>query len=77
MRLDFDVRIETRDGVLRALDLESADVRRVVNHLPLKVGERHDVVVDDAERADAGRREILQKRRAEPARADDEHACSS
>ena len=44
-----------------------------MDDLPLQVGERHGVVVDDAERADAGRREILQHRRAEPAGADDQH----
>ena len=46
----------------------------VVDDLPLQVGQRHRVVVDDAERADAGGREILQHRRAEPAGADDQHA---
>jgi len=44
-----------------------------VDHLPLQVGQGHDVVVDDAEGADARGREILQQRRAEAAGADDEH----
>ena len=33
-----------------------------------------DIVVDHAERADAGGRQIHQHRRAEPARADHQHA---
>ena len=56
-----------------ALDLEAADVRRAVDHLPLQVRERHGVVVDDADRADPGRREVLDQRRTEPAGADHQH----
>ena len=73
MRLHDDMRIEARDGVLRAFDLGPADVLRRVDHLALQVGQRNGVVVDDAERADAGRGEILQQRRAEAAGADDEN----
>ena len=49
-------------------------IGRGVNDLPLQIRQRHRVIVDDAERADAGRGEIQQYRRAEPAGADDEHA---
>ena len=45
-----------------------------VDHLALQVRERHLVVVDDAERADARRRQIEQRRRAETAGADHQHA---
>ena len=45
----------------------------VVDHLALQVGQRHRIVVDDAERADAGRGKILQHRRAEAAGADHQH----
>ena len=38
----------------------------------MQVRERHRVVVDDTERADAGRRKVEQDRRAEPAGADHE-----
>ena len=41
--------------------------------LPVQVGELDPVVVDDAERADAGRREIQRERRAEAAGADQQH----
>ena len=74
MRLDRDMRIESRDLARRARDLGLADTGGCVDHLPLQVGERHHVVVDHAERADAGRRQIHQCRRAEPARADHQHA---
>ena len=45
-----------------------------MDDLPLQVRQRHAVVIDNAERADARSRQILQHRRAEPAGADDEHA---
>ena len=45
-----------------------------MDDLPLQVRQRHRVVVDHAERADAGGRQIHQHRRAEPARADHQHA---
>ncbi len=61
-------------AVRGAVDLRSADRVGFVDHLPLQVGQRDHVVVDDAERADAGGRQILQHRRAEPAGADDQHA---
>src|SRR5262249_49141462 len=44
------------------------------NDLALQVGDVDAVVVDDADRADPGRREVHQQRRAEPAGADDQHA---
>ena len=74
MQLDRHVRIEAADRGGGGFDLGRADVGRAVDHLALQVGERHRVVVDHAERADAGGREIEQHRRAEPAGADDQHA---
>src|SRR5262249_46860731 len=50
----------------------SPQVRRAVNHLALQVRERNRIVIDNRNRADAGRREIKQRRRAEPAGPDDE-----
>ena len=47
-----------------------ADAVGRVDHLALQVREVDDVVVDDAERADAGRGEIQRGRRAEPAGAE-------
>ena len=46
----------------------------VVRDLALQVVERYPVVVDDADGADARRRQIEHERRAEAAGADDEHA---
>jgi hypothetical protein len=44
-----------------------------VDDLALQVGQRDDVVIDHAERADAGGRQIHQDRRAEAAGADHQH----
>ena len=74
MRLDGDMRIEPADRRRGAVDLRRADIRRGVDHLPLQIRQRDHVVVDDAERADAGGGEIKQHRRAEPAGADHQHA---
>ena len=73
MRGKPDMRIERVDLPGGAVDLAPADVRRGVNDLALQVGQRHDVVVDHAERADAGRGEIHQRGRAETAGADHQH----
>ena len=56
-----------------AVDLAAADIGRGVDDLALQVGQRHDVVIDRAQRADAGRRQIHQNRRAETAGADHQH----
>ncbi len=69
MRLDADMRIEPRDKLLSALDFRAADIAGAMNHLALQIGQRHHVVIDNSERADARRREILQQRRAEAAGA--------
>ena len=67
------VRVQRGDRVARGLDLRAADVRRPVEHLALEVRQVHDVVVDDAERADARRGEVERGRRPEAPRADQEH----
>src|SRR5262245_6278912 len=66
------MRVDAADGRCRALDLGRADVRGAVDHLPLQVRQRDRIVVDDAERAHPGSREIHERRRAEPAGADDQ-----
>ena len=45
-----------------------------MHDLALQVGQAYPVVIDDAEAADAGCREIHEDRRAEPARAYDQNA---
>ena len=45
-----------------------------MNDLALQVGQIDGVVVDDAERADAGGGQVQQQRRAEPARTHHQHA---
>ena len=49
-----------------------ADSVGAVDHLSLQVGQRNGVVIDDAERADAGGGEIFEHRRSQAARADDQ-----
>ena len=44
-----------------------------MDHLTLQVGEIDHVVVDHAEGADAGRRQVQRGRRAEPAGAEEQH----
>ena len=66
--------IEPADRRRRGAGFRRADIRRGVDHLPLQIRQRHDVIVDDAKRADAGGGEIKQHRRAEAAGADDQHA---
>ena len=60
-------------AVLGAVGLRHADSVGAVDHLSLQVRQRDAVVVDNAERADAGGGEIFEHRRAEPARAYDQH----
>src|SRR6516225_6747577 len=74
VRLHRHVRVEAADRGRRALHLGPADLGRAVDDLALQVRERDRVVVDDAERADPGRGEIEQRRRAQPAGPDDQHA---
>ena len=56
------------------LGLRPADVALTVDDLTLQVGLVDGVELDDAESADAGGGEVHQRRRAEPARADAQHA---
>ena len=73
MRLEMNMRIERVNHFGGAVDLAPSDVGRGVDDLALQVGQRDDVVIDHAERADAGGRQIHQDRRAEAAGADHQH----
>ena len=74
MDLDAGRRIERRDRSRRALGLGRADPRGRVRDLALEIRKIDVVVIDDAERADTGGREIEQRRAAQPARADHQDA---
>ncbi len=70
---DVDVGVEHRQRLLRRVDLAVTDAIDVVEDLALEV-RRVDVVhVDDADRADPGRREVERGGRAEPAGAEHQH----
>ena len=71
---DLDVRVEAADGVRGGLGLGPANVRGAVDDLALEVGEVHRVEIHDAEFADARGGQVHRDGRAEPARADAEHA---
>ena len=58
---------------MRRLQLRSADVARAVQDLALQVARVDGIEIDDADRSNAGRREIQRGGRSEPARADAEH----
>jgi hypothetical protein len=75
MQPDVDQRVDLLDGVTRALGLRPADVGLPVDDLALQVGLVDRVELDDAERADAGRGEVHENRRAEATGADSEHLC--
>ena len=58
--------LSLRQRLLGAVDLEAADVGGRMQDLAVQVRQRHDIVVDDGDLADAGAGEILQQRRAKP-----------
>ena len=71
---DVDVGIDLLDRVTRTLGLGSADVALAVDDLALQVGLVDSVELHDPEGADAGRRQVHQRRTAESAGTDAEHA---
>ena len=66
----LDVGVQARDGGLCFIDLGFADLRFAVKHLPLQVRQRQHVVVNNANRADPRRCQILDRRTANPASTD-------
>ncbi len=74
MAFDRRQRVEASCGVRRAVDFGASRVGRAVRDLALKVVDRDDIIIDDADRSDAGGGKIEQQRRAEAARAYDQHA---
>ena len=59
------------DRLAGDLGLGAADIAGAEQDLALEIVERHPIVVDHPQRADARRGEILDGGRADPARADD------
>ena len=68
-----DVGVEEGEGLLGGVDLAVADSLDVVEDLALEVRLVDDVHVDDADRADACRRQVERGGRTEAARAEQEH----
>ncbi len=74
MQHEFDMRVERSGEAPGAVGLERADALRVMDQLAVQVGERDAVIVDDAQRADAGAGEIGDDGTAQPAGPHDQHA---
>src|SRR5262249_44625752 len=68
--LDLHFRIDRVQAIARRRELRSSHVAGAVKDLPLEVAVIDDVEVDEAERPDAGRRQIHRDWRSEAARAD-------
>ena len=74
MRLDPHHGVDGARRLCRRLRLRLADPIGGMGDLALQVRQLHAVVVDDADRADAGGGQIQRERRAKPAGADHQHA---
>ncbi len=72
MAFNENMRIEAAQLVGSSVYLSLSERLRREEHLPLQVRDGHGVMVDDAERSDAGRSQILEDRASEPAGADHE-----
>jgi hypothetical protein len=73
-RLDARARVQCRQCERGGFDLRHADACVGVQDLPLQVAAIDHVVIGDAQRADAGRGQVIRRRRAQPTRADQQHA---
>ena len=69
----LDVGVERLDRLAGGAGLRTADRGGLVDDLALEVRGVDHVVVDEADRADAGRREVERGRRAESAGAEQQH----
>ncbi len=58
MRLNNDIRIQGFHSPRRAQSLRHAYAWRVMNHLPLQIGQIHDIAVSDTDTPDPRSREI-------------------
>jgi hypothetical protein len=66
--------IERGEALAPALRLQLTEARAVEQHLALQIREIDAVVIEKSERAAAGRSQVQRRRRAEAARAHDQHA---
>src|SRR6266850_1772962 len=71
-----DIGVECFERLLRGERLRLSDALGAVQDLSLEVRRVDDVGVDDAQRADAGRREVVRGGRSETAGADEEHLAA-
>ena len=74
VRDDVDLRVKRAQTRARGCGLAGADVGGVEQQLALQVGQVDAVVIDDAQRADAGRGQVQAGRRTEAAGADHQYA---
>ena len=71
--MKLHVGVKSGDRSARRVNLGLINLRFAVKHLPLQVRQRHDIIVDHADRADTRRRQILDRRTANPASTDQQH----
>ena len=74
MQPHLDEWVDLADRVPRALRLGPADIRLAVDDLALQVGLVDHVELDDPDGAHPGGGQVQQRRRPQPAGADDQHA---
>ena len=67
------VRVHRQDTLARRLNLALANVIGRMDYLPLKIAQINHITVNNAKRAHASRRQIHKHRRAQSARAYNEH----
>ena len=73
MRDKVNIRIDPLDRTRSTFSLWRVNLIRPMQHLALQVGQRDDVVIDHTQCAHASRRQIQDRRRAQPASADHQH----
>lgn len=68
--MEFYIGIKSGNREANGTYLGLADLRVAIQHLPLQVGQRHDVIVNNANCLNTRRSKILDRRTSNPARAD-------
>src|SRR2546423_381252 len=73
VKLEVDVRIDILQPCARGLQLRAANCARPVQNLALQIGKIDVVVINKANCAKSGRREVQRDRRAQSTGADQQH----
>jgi hypothetical protein len=71
-RFHFNIRIKLADDPFDYVDLGRTNISIGVEYLPLKIGTADDIIIDHAQTTNASGGKILDRRAANPARADNQ-----